>query len=338
MVSSETYKAIQNWIGRQQEYEATHSEPAPLTDAQRKLLDKLESILPPETLSPPEPELEDSNWIGVLLEYRAARQRVNPGVPGGDFLEEAGPVVGLEQKWFCRVRIDEHPDPFPGPHGGLINRMQPAFGRKKDAKKYAAKCAVEWLRANGYMAKINNNNYNGMNPPRTQQTQQPQAQKQHTTPQPSPAKKKPRLSPPSPKKTGASSVETESNKPQAVFGSPLPKGIASPFNDEEVSAVQEAMRLCTRLGHKGLPEFVITKNKYMNDFFDGYPDLGLLAMRLPKDVGRVEKVYGKKATREKIAEELVVHLRPLAAKDDEDDREFMAGQTPSKKDEILIQI
>lgn len=68
MVSSGTYKTIQSWIGQQLEYEATHSAPAPLTDTQRKLLDKLEQTLPLAAPPPPEPDLsDDTNWVGLLM-------------------------------------------------------------------------------------------------------------------------------------------------------------------------------------------------------------------------------------------------------------------------------
>jgi len=46
---------------------------------------------------------------------------------------------------------------FPGEHGGLLTVDHsgtlgvPSFLKKKDARRYAAKCCVEWLMANGYM-------------------------------------------------------------------------------------------------------------------------------------------------------------------------------------------
>ncbi|KAI2472021.1 hypothetical protein F4781DRAFT_46542 [Annulohypoxylon bovei var. microspora] len=328
MVSSTTYQTIQNWISRQQEYESTHSEPAPLTDAQRKLLEKLEIVLPPETPPQPEPELGDpnSNWIGVLLEYRAARQRVTSGVPGGNFMEEQGPTIGGELKWYCRVRIDEHPEPFPGPDGGLLDGKQPYFGRKKDAKKYAAKCAVEWLKANGYMFRSEANSVNPL---------PPQASKQQVTPQSSPAKKKPKLLPSSPENPGVTTVISEPNGAQPLPGSPLPKGIASTFNNEEVSAVFEVDQLCTRLGFSGWPRYTVTKSSEMNDFYNGHAELGLLASKLPIGIGRVENVFGKKAAKERIAEELLEYLRKLAAEHDEADQRFLASIAP-KKEEVSV--
>ncbi|OTB08643.1 hypothetical protein M426DRAFT_159028 [Hypoxylon sp. CI-4A] len=313
MVSSETYQAIQKWITRQQEYEATHSDPAPLTDIQRKLLEKLALSLPPDTNPPPEPELDETNWIGILLEYRAARQRIREGMPGGDFVEEPGPTLNNVQRWYCHVRIDEHPAPFPGPAGGLSDDGQRScFARKKDAKKYAAKCAVQWLRANGYMPQVDRN-----------AVKSPQVQQSPITPASSPVKKKQKLAAPPP----------ESNEKQTPPGAPLPKGIASPYNDTEVSVIHQVSELCERAGYRNFPQYKITENSQLAGFFDGYADLGLLAQRLPKGVGRVEKVLGKKPAKEKIAESLLNHLRKLVAENDERDEQFLANLSPVKKEE-----
>ncbi|KAI1375048.1 hypothetical protein F4677DRAFT_446955 [Hypoxylon crocopeplum] len=344
MVSSDTYQKIQNWITRQQEYETTHSTPAPLTEAQRKLLEKLELTLPPETPPLPGPELGNTNWVGDLMEYRAARQR---GLSGVDFKEEPGPTIYGAQKWYCRVQIDEHPVPFPGPDGGLFpDGSQPSFARKRDAKQYAAKCALEWLQANGYRYQTN---YNGVKFPQSQahqaqahqaqahqvqahQVQAHQAQAHQVTPQASPAKKKPRLSAPSPEQARAEPNNNVSVT-QMHLGSPLPKGIASPFNNDEVSAVHQVSQLCDRLGFPGVPQYKYTPDSEMTGFYDGYPDLGMLTSRLPSGVGRVEKVLGKKATREKIAEELLEHLRKLVAQQDEKDKQFLANLPPIRKEE-----
>ncbi|KAI1417586.1 hypothetical protein F5Y13DRAFT_151356 [Hypoxylon sp. FL1857] len=326
MVSPETYKAIQKWIGQQQEYEATHSEPAPLTDAQRKLLEKLEITLPPETPPPSEPGLDDTNWIGILLEYRAARQRVHRGIPGGNFLESPGPTIGGEQKWHCRVRIDEHPVLFPGPDGGLFpDGSQPYFARKKDAKKYAAKCAVQWLRAQGYMPRGDNNS-----------GEPAQVQEQEAASQQQPVTGKRKHSPSSPQHSEPPTFKPEPNAGQPFPGSPVPKGMASPFNSDEVSARYEVLRLCSRLGFSGFPKYRITENSEQRGFYSGYADLDLLSSKLPAGVGRVENVLGQKPAEERIAEELLVHLRELAAECDEADRQFLARSLLIKKEDSPV--
>ncbi|KAI0887264.1 uncharacterized protein GGS22DRAFT_156576 [Annulohypoxylon maeteangense] len=328
MVSSKTYQRIQDWISQQQEYEATHSEPAPLTEAQRKLLEKLEISLPPEMPPTPEPELGEPNWIGVLQEYRAARQKLPSGIPGGDFMEEPGPTVGGELKWYCRVKIDENAEPFPGPNGGLVNGKQPYFGRKKDAKKYAAKCAVEWLKTNGYMYRSETNAMKSTQASQASQPPQPpQPPRPQVTPQSTPAKKKPKLSSPSPKNPASATAKSELN------GAPvLP---TSPFNSDEISAVVEVDRLCARLGMPGHLQYRITEGSE-SGFYNGYADLGILSTKFPIGAGRVENVLGKKAAKEQIAEQLLVQLRKQAAEHDEADKRYYLENLPSKKDEVQV--
>ncbi|KAI0114939.1 hypothetical protein F4814DRAFT_417606 [Daldinia grandis] len=313
MALSETYQTIQSWITRQLEYEATHGSPAPLTDTQRKLLEKLQVALPPTTPPQPEPELGDANWIGILLEYRAARQRVPTNSPGGDFKEHPGPIVYGVQQWHCQVYIDEHPEPFPGPDGGLFpDGTLPSFVRKKDAKKYAAKCAIEWLGVNRYMTRLD---VNGVKCPPVPE---------RGTPQPSPARKKQKVTPSSPRDPGASTPSPLSNKdPESL----LPKGIASTFNGDEVSAIFEAERLCSRLGFSGFPRYKISEGK-MAGFYSGLPDLETLALKLPPGTGHVKDIYGRKAVKEKIAEELLEPLRKLAARSGQADGRSKSSPLP----------
>jgi hypothetical protein len=49
-----------------------------------------------------------------------------------------------EQRFTCTVRIAETTEEFPG--------EQLSFSNKKDAKKYACKCAIEWLISNGFLS------------------------------------------------------------------------------------------------------------------------------------------------------------------------------------------
>lgn len=60
------YAKLQEWILRQQEFEATESQAAPLTKVQRKLLSELEQTLMFESEPGPEPKLGDFNWVSTL--------------------------------------------------------------------------------------------------------------------------------------------------------------------------------------------------------------------------------------------------------------------------------
>lgn len=172
--------------------------------------------------------------------------------------------------------------------------MTPCFARKKDAKRYAAKCAVEWLRANGYMRQGKSN---GVAPP--------QVKNRPVTPRSSsPDRKKPKLSAPSPEQSKG----------------PAPKS----------EAIQEAQQLCARLGSPDKPRYVIAESLEHTGFFSGYPDMGILAPALPIGVGHVKEVLGKRQAKEKIAEELLVHLRRIAAEYDEADQRFLESLPPVK--------
>ncbi|KAI1450951.1 hypothetical protein F5Y02DRAFT_8613 [Annulohypoxylon stygium] len=322
MVSSKTYQAIQNWIGRQQEYERKHLEPAPLTDSQRKLLDKLELALPSETPLSAEPEVGEVNWVGLLQEYQAARQLVPSGTPVSNFIEEQGPTIGNEIKWYCRVKIDENVNPFPGPEGGSVDGRQPYFGRKKDAKKYAAKCAYEWLKANGYLYRSEADAAKFPQAPPT-----PQATQQQATPLSSPAKKKPKLLQFSPKSPPGVTVKTEPNT-----ASPLP---ISAFNSDEVSAVVEIERLCARLGLPNSIRYIVQESTEFVGFYNGHADLGILATRFPIGAGRVKNVIGRKAAKEKIAEELLAHMRKLGTEHDVADKQFLDA-LGAKNEEVPV--
>lgn len=68
----------------------------------------------------------------------------------------------------------------------------------------------------------------------------------------------------------------------------------------------------------------------MTGFYSGRPVLGLLASRLPNEAGRVENIIGRKAAKEKIAEELLVHLQKLVEPHDEKKERYLAGLPPLK--------
>ena len=151
-----------------------------------------------------------------------------------------------------------------------------------------------------------------------------------TSPLPSPARKKQKTVPTSPQSPEISNSKSQPDEsPEGI----LPKGLASPFNHDEVSATFQAERLCNRLGFAGFPKFKITESPELAGFFSGYPDLGMLALKLPPRIGRVENVFGRKAAREKIAEELLAPLRELASEYDKADEHYKAGLPPVEKKE-----
>ncbi|KAH8158567.1 hypothetical protein CIB48_g9684 [Xylaria polymorpha] len=151
-VSPTTYDLIGTWIGQQRQA------PAPLTDKLRSALLGLEYALKVESVSLSEPEMGDFNWVGHLQEYRAAHPYC--GSREVSFVDSSFDPTGRGPlRWKCQVTLGEAPgEPFP--HG---DASQQTFAKKRDAKKYAARCAVEWLRVKGFM-------------PQNQQQQQQQIQ------------------------------------------------------------------------------------------------------------------------------------------------------------------
>ncbi|CAJ2510046.1 Uu.00g059460.m01.CDS01 [Anthostomella pinea] len=301
-----TFHNLQNWINQQQ------SSPTPLTDEQREALLRLELAVHAVPVPEPEPELGDRNWVGILLEYRAANQRGPNGISGVKFTEGAVDPTGRGVlKWKCRVMIDEYSETFPIPGFGLLSDgTPPSFARKKDAKQYSAKCAVEWLQANGHMPQEG-----GVRFPK------------QITPQQTPIKQEPKPSPAIPAITSKEALKARvasSPVPPATPAKTPPKApmAASPFDDSQPSATYEVAELCKELD---LPVPLYIMDQPSIGFWSGHADFGAEGYRVPflVDVVRVDNIMSKKAAKERIAEELLKHLRGVQAKREEEKRMFL---------------
>ncbi|RYP20919.1 hypothetical protein DL766_008071 [Monosporascus sp. MC13-8B] len=332
------YSSLQKWILQQQEYEARHSQPAPLTNAQRRLLSELELTLTP---APTEPEVGDVNWIGILLEYRAANRMYLGAV---EFSEEAAaPAPGPPSppvRWRCQVRIEERAAaPFPSPPP-----EPPSFARKKDAKQFAARCAVEWLRANGHMpadgVRFPKRVMAAAVPPPPPQQQQ-QAKKRRVSPgtgsfngsspglnNDSGASASSKRSPRSSLSTTTTTTTTTTTE-DGPSSSPSP---SSPFDADERPATHEVNELCRNLGLQP-PRYVVTADPQNQGFWNGHAEFdphGPLPAQLPAAAGRVEGAYGKKLARQQIAEGVLPHLRRVWDARQAEIRAFMSGPRLSK--------
>ncbi|RYP52981.1 hypothetical protein DL768_001975 [Monosporascus sp. mg162] len=324
------YSRLQEWILQQQEYEATYSKPAPLTAAQRKLLSELELTVTP---APTEPEVGDNNWIGILLEYRAANQ-LYPGDSAVEFTEEAvaavpghpGPV-----RWRCQARIEESAGvPFP-------SGTPPSFARKKDAKQFAARCAVEWLRANGHMpadgVRFPKAAVAAAAPPPPPPKQQQQGTKRRASPGTSTSNN------PSPRPNNGSSPSTSSKRsPRSSLSAATeasPSSFSpnsSPFGGDERAPGQEVAELCGNLGWQQ-PRYVLTEDPQTQGFWSGYPEFGHYGPspeQVPASAGRVEGAYGKKLARQLIAEGVLPYIRRVWEERQAGTRDFMSRLGPTK--------
>ncbi|KAJ4304465.1 hypothetical protein N0V88_002078 [Collariella sp. IMI 366227] len=134
------YHDLREWIAKQQ--------------AKRKPLNEIQLRAINDLLHSDEPE-GDLDWNSVLNQYCQVHFAQGASVNYKD--------TGEPLKWLCTVifKFASHSDPLPFPslEAGFIAdpatgaKAAPFWTRKKDAKKYAAKCCVEWLIAGGHVAR-----------------------------------------------------------------------------------------------------------------------------------------------------------------------------------------
>ncbi|KAI0105411.1 hypothetical protein GGR51DRAFT_519194 [Nemania sp. FL0031] len=296
-VSHKTYELIQTWIGRQQQA------PAPLTDKLKSALVGLEYALKAESVSLAEPELDNQNYVGLLQEYRAAYP-FNGSIEV-EFAERSFDPTGRGPlRWRCEVTVGEAPGVVFPP----ADANQPSFARKKDAKKFAAKCAIEWLRAKSYMPQDGVRFPKGVLTAHHQmqrQKQQQQQQQQNTSTQ-------------QPKATNSRFTTTAATG----GGGAVP---SSPFDSSQPSLTNQVTELCRDLGYPP-PAY---KTELLRDgFWNGWADFGDHALLLPPEIAdpmRVTDMISKSAAREMVAEKLLVPLRAEKERRHAENQAVLAG-------------
>ncbi|KAL2201362.1 hypothetical protein P885DRAFT_26122 [Corynascus similis CBS 632.67] len=329
---SVVYRDLKAWIEQQER------NPKPLSLLQQQAI----SIL----LRPPQPDIGDRDWVSLLNLYNQAHGSLS------SFREESAP----DQKWICRcffrLTQDTEQMTFPNPEAGCVpdetgTLAIPSFGRKKDAKQYAAKCCVEWLMQSGHM------------PSDGVRVEVPK-NKAH------PVTDASRETPPLKTKAGSAAVQAEPNiaTTSAVTTTTTPttmtestKTIAATAaattdkNDDDVPfATKRVQDLCRTLGltapqYKITPAaftptatadplyFTATSTKALSPqhnpqsaFFDGYADFGPdNGIKVPEGIGRVNSVYGRNNTRERVAEKVLAWLVVEQRKREAEMEEFLAA-------------
>ncbi|KAI0400992.1 hypothetical protein F4802DRAFT_582670 [Xylaria palmicola] len=171
-VPAATYDLIGTWVGKQRQT------PAPLTDRLQTAVLNLEYALKAESVDTSEPELGDTNWIGMLQEYHdRAPSRDSRDI---NYAENSLDPTGRGPlRWTCQVTMADAP-------GRVFAQAGPSFARKKDAKRYAAKCAIEWLQESGLIPKTGGVRWPKAPPPPPPQ-KQPKPQQQQQLPRVAPA-------------------------------------------------------------------------------------------------------------------------------------------------------
>ncbi|AEO57630.1 hypothetical protein MYCTH_2304004 [Thermothelomyces thermophilus ATCC 42464] len=293
------YRDLKAWIEEQER------NPKPLSPLQQKAI----SIL----LGPQEPDIGSRDWVSLLNLFNQAHGS------GSSFTDRPAPG----QKWLCQCvfRLNPYSAPmtFPGPEAGFVpdekgTPAAPSFGRKKDAKQYAAKCCVEWLMKAGYMPS------DGVSVESPKNKVRPAAAAAAVAVAAAAAT---RQASPTKAGTAAQAKPTAGNDGE---------------DDDEPPVTKRVEELCRTLGlivpqYKITPSAIATtttpaaaadvdpsqtvgqqqqkqQQNPQHGFFDGYADFGPdSGIKVPEGLGRVTNVYGRKGARNRVAEEVLAWLR-----------------------------
>lgn len=337
---------VKQWLAEREAH------PGPLTPTELNAIVALKGTLG----RIPEPELGMADWVSLLHSkshrpvklgpfahsptgYRDARQQQC----GAKF--EFEDMVN-EDKSFTTIciftgELGAPPLRFPGEHGGLLpvdhsgTPGAPSFLKKKDARKYAAKCCVEWLMANGYMpADGSTANLSRIKPkpfripsttgaaPAAQTDENARPASNGTTAPPQgnatsaeltgdeTASSRPSNGTPRPANSAPPTSGTTAPSPSP----PVPTSSEEEMTDFEVPATQRVKELCENLG-LCQPQYIITPSpNHGRDFFDGRANFLADDPYFEDGVGRVFGGYTKKGTRERVAEQVLVALLEISAR------------------------
>lgn len=189
-----------------------------------------------------------------------------------DGLKYIDSVIGAAPSRFsCLAVLTESSRPF----GDTVS-----FSKKKDAKQYASKKAVDWLIENNFMPSV------GVKFPKPIPVKQTAAIHKVTTPQ----------------ATKVPVVRIKEIIPQSP--APTPKSTS-----KSSSFAGQIPDLCTRLGFT-VPTYEITKVSENASLYSGFAHFNG-DPRIEGKVGEVSGVYGQKNAKEMIAEELYSFLKDI---------------------------
>ncbi|CCC05859.1 unnamed protein product [Sordaria macrospora k-hell] len=145
-----SYLDLKAWIAEQEAL----PQPEPLTDIQKKaILDLKKSIVKTKQSF----HLDHADWVSLLMRYRDAHAAEGCTVEFNDNHQNQVGKVGFMCFVSLSVTRDWEPILFPSKENGILvddatgAPYVPHFTKKKDAKRYAAKCAIEWLMYQRYM-------------------------------------------------------------------------------------------------------------------------------------------------------------------------------------------
>ncbi|EPE10292.1 rrna-processing protein efg1 [Ophiostoma piceae UAMH 11346] len=151
-----TFATLKAWVAEQDEYMQKYGQMVPLTDDQLRAISVLvaRQASPAPASAQDDDDLGDTDWISLLMRYTQTHKYTH--TPPKYDEEQVARSHCNSPLWRYRCQVREAPDQwFPDiPRDGSINGSRSDVGlyvRKKDARQYAARCAVRWLMANYYM-------------------------------------------------------------------------------------------------------------------------------------------------------------------------------------------
>lgn len=224
-----------------------------------------------------------------------------------------------QSKWCCTCNIKvpgitDSAD-FPREDEGFVvvdekgGRKAPSFARKKDAKRYAAKCVVDWLRKQGKDIKVPKLISNG--------GQQPASE----------------LALPAENKPTSAQLPTPAGLPTTTTTTTTTKEANAPADnsDDEVSAVDRVKELCVHLGMQNPSYKIVESEPGSSIFYNGYADFGVDHISFGTERFEVKNCFTKKGAKEQIAEQALRWLI-VEKKRRDDQNAALLGNTDSEMD------
>ncbi|POR34029.1 Uncharacterized protein TPAR_05694 [Tolypocladium paradoxum] len=269
---------LRAWIDAQEAVERERNSPAPLSQAQLEAISMLISF-------GNEPDVGDRDHVSALMQTIQGRHLMAPTFVDDEPISM--PVDGhFKLMWRCVCSVEGFGS-FPRERYGVeAGKQPPSFQSKKNAKRYAAKHALQCVRDSPHpgtlsSAPANKRTGAGLSP---------------SPARPSPARRITRETSPQ-----RASQTSESAAPDPQSGNGGPDG------DEAASVFRQISALATRLGLES-PCFRIEPDDGMPNFFSGRP-VFQRGGRIPPDLGVVSGVLGKRQARMQMAEKVLEWLQ-----------------------------
>lgn len=308
---------LKAWI---EQYEIN---PKPLTPAQRRCFGDLISSLKVE-----EPNLGTKDWISLLQRFRDAHQKG----PGTSLKYVDGPNPASDKFTYTVIlKLTSASDGiiFPNQDVGYVDSAPPTFGRKKDAKRYAAKCCVEWLMKYTFMPSDGQEVAFSLSSMQGQSVNDRLAAILRGSASPSTGPPITAQNTVPPGDGGSLSAQAADNNPSA---SQISLSGGAPLDDPDVQITEAGDRtddpavtinvnnslpdlaastkikdLCRILG-MGSPRYEITSVDKIRDLYDVRVDFGPDACRFPEGLGQARSVFSKRYAKEAVAEQVLAYL------------------------------